>query len=91
MMITGTAASGRLGRLVIEERLVRGVRAEQIVAAARTRHKAADLAGRGRQLCEADYSWPETLASAFAGTDKLLLISSDVVGQRYASYMDTLV
>jgi len=82
-MITVTAASGRLGRLVTEELLQRGVPADQIVAAARTLHKAADLAARGLQVREADYTRPETLATAFAGTDKLLLISSDVAGQRF--------
>lgn len=82
-MITVTAATGRLGRLVIEQLLQRGVPADQIVAAARTLHKAADLAARGLQVREANYTRPETLATAFAGTDKLLLISSDVAGQRF--------
>lgn len=81
-MITVTAATGHLGRLVVEDLLQRGVPAGQIVAAVRTPDKAADLAERGVQVREADYTRPETLAAAFAGTDKLLLISSSEVGQR---------
>ncbi|MGH1558408.1 NAD(P)H-binding protein [Caulobacter segnis] len=34
----------------------------------------------------ADYAKPETLASALAGVDTLLLISSDAVGQRAAQH-----
>jgi NAD(P)H dehydrogenase (quinone) len=83
MRITVTAATGHYGRLVIEELLKRGVPAQEIVAAVRTPHKAADLAGRGVQVREADYDQPETLVPAFAGADKLLLIPSAVLGQRY--------
>jgi len=82
MRITVTAAAGHYGRLVIEELLKRGVPAHDIVAAVRTPQKAADLADRGVQVREADYDRPETLVSAFAGTDKLLLIPSAVYGQR---------
>lgn len=81
-MITVTAATGHLGRLVVEDLLQRGVPAGQIVAAVRNPDKAADLADRGVQVREADYTRPETLAAVFADTDKLLLISSNEVGQR---------
>jgi NAD(P)H dehydrogenase (quinone) len=85
-MITVTGATGHLGRLVIDELLDRGVPAGQIVAAVRSPEKATDIAERGVQVREADYSRPETLTSAFAGTDKLLLISSSEVGQRAAQH-----
>jgi hypothetical protein len=81
-MITVTAATGHLGRLVVEDLLQRGVPADQIVAAVRNPAKAAELADRGVQVREADYTRPETLAAAFAGTDRLLLISSSEVGRR---------
>jgi len=80
-MIVVTGASGQLGRLVIEQLLAR-VPAAQIVAAVRSPAKAADLAARGVQVREADYARPATLATAFAGARKLLLISSSEVGQR---------
>jgi len=82
-MITITAASGRLGRLVIEELLQRGVPAGDITAAVRTPDKVADLADRGVQIRHADYDHPETLVPAFSGTDRLLLIPSADYGQRY--------
>ncbi|WP_322762326.1 SDR family oxidoreductase [Frankia sp. Cr2] len=85
-MITVTGATGHLGRLVVEELLRGGVPADQIVAAVRSPHKAADLAERGVQVREADYTKPETLATAFAGTDKLLLVSSSEIGQRAAQH-----
>lgn len=80
-MIVVTGASGQLGRLVIEN-LLQTVPASEIVAAVRTPAKVADLAARGVQVREADYNRPETLDSAFAGADKLLLISSSEVGSR---------
>ena len=84
-MIVVTGASGQLGRLVIEE-LLRTQAASSIVAAVRNPAKVADLAARGVVVRQADYSQPSTLASAFAGAEKLLLISSSEVGQRAAQH-----
>ncbi len=81
-MIVVTGATGQLGRLVIQELLARGVAPAHIVAAVRSPAKAADLAAQGLQVREADYARPDTLTSAFAGAQKLLLISSSEVGQR---------
>ncbi|MFB6393673.1 SDR family oxidoreductase [Polymorphospora lycopeni] len=81
-MITVTGATGHLGRLVVEQLLDRGVPAAGIVAAVRAPEKAADLAARGVQVREADYDRPETLAAALAGTDRLLLVSGNELGQR---------
>ena len=80
-MIVVTGASGQLGRLVIAA-LLRTQPADSLVAAVRNPAKAADLAARGVQVRQADYSRPETLGPAFAGADKLLLISSSEIGQR---------
>ncbi|BCJ46433.1 NAD(P)-dependent oxidoreductase [Actinoplanes ianthinogenes] len=80
--IAVTGATGHLGRLVVEALLSRGVEAGSIVAAVRTPAKAAGLLARGVQVREADYERPETLATAFAGVDRLLLISSNAVGNR---------
>lgn len=76
-----TAATGQLGRLVIDS-LLRTVPADRIVAAVRNPAKAADLSARGVTVREADYDRPETLAAAFAGVDRVLLISSSEVGGR---------
>jgi NAD(P)H dehydrogenase (quinone) len=81
-MIVITGATGQLGRLVIDQLLAAQVPATDIVAAVRDPAKAADLAARGVQVRHGDYSQPATLATAFAGADRLLLISSSEVGQR---------
>ncbi|MEU2979917.1 SDR family oxidoreductase [Streptomyces hirsutus] len=75
-MIVVTGATGQLGRQVIEHLLLRGVPAAQVVAAARTPAKAAGLAALGVEVRTADYDRPETLSAAFAGADKVLLVSS---------------
>ena len=86
-MIVITGASGQLGRLVIAELLAQGVPAGQIVAAVRSPAKVADLAAQGLQVREADYSRPDTLTSAFAGAERVLLISSSEVGQRLPQHL----
>jgi NAD(P)H dehydrogenase (quinone) len=80
-MIVVTGATGHLGRLVIEE-LLKQRPAREIVAAVRDPRKAADLEARGVEVRLADYDRPETLAPAFAGADRLLLISSSEAGRR---------
>ncbi len=80
-MIVVTGANGNLGQLVIQD-LLQHVPAADIVAAVRSPEKAANLARLGVQLRHADYNQPATLAQAFAGATKLLLISSSEVGQR---------
>ena len=80
-MIIVTGASGQLGRLVIEV-LLKILPASEIVAAVRNPEKVADLAARGVQVRQADYDQPASLASAFKGADKLLLISASEVGRR---------
>lgn len=85
-MIVITGATGQLGRLVIDQLLAAQVPATDLVAAVRDPAKAADLAARGVQVRLADYNQPATLASAFAGADRLLLISSSEVGQRLAQH-----
>lgn len=84
-MIVITGASGQLGRLVIEQ-LLEKVPASQIIAAVRNPEKVADLGARGVQIRQADYSQPDTLDSAFAGAEKILLISSSEIGQRTAQH-----
>lgn len=84
-MIAVTGATGQLGRLVIDA-LLKTVPAAQIVAAVRNVDKARDLQALGVQVRHADYTQPQTLATAFHGVDKLLLVSSSEVGQRTAQH-----
>jgi len=78
MTIAITAATGQLGRLVIDK-LKGRTDPGQIVALARTPAKGADL---GVPVREADYARPETLQRALKEVETLLLISSSEVGQR---------
>ena len=80
-MIVVTGATGQLGRLVVEN-LLKTVPANTIVAAVRDPAKAADLAARGVVVRRADYTQPDSLDSAFAGAEKILLVSSSELGQR---------
>lgn len=77
-----TGATGHLGALAIEALLEREVPARDLFAVARTPGKAADLAARGITVRAGDYSKPETLPTALAGVDVLLLVSSSEMGQR---------
>lgn len=75
-MIAITAASGHLGRLVLDDLLARGVEASGIRAAARDVTKLADFAERGVEVVYGDYTDSESLRAALAGAEKVLLISS---------------
>ncbi|MEV4145568.1 SDR family oxidoreductase [Amycolatopsis sp. NPDC049691] len=84
-MIVVTGATGQLGRLVVEG-LLKKVAPTEVVAAVRDPAKAAEFAARGVQVRRADYDDPASLAAAFAGADKVLLISSSTPGQRLAQH-----
>lgn len=76
-----TGAAGNLGRRTAELMLQR-VGAAEVVLVTRRPDDLAELAGRGADVRGADFDDPESLAPAFAGGDRLLLISTDVVGER---------
>jgi len=78
LLVTG--ASGHLGQRVIE--LLLDSEAGTIIAATRSPEKIAHFAERGVIVRHADFNDPTSLATAFDGADRLLLISTDVVGQR---------
>lgn len=84
-MIVVTGATGHLGKLVVEG-LLEKLPADQVVAAVRTPEKAAALAERGVDVRHADYTDPGSLATAFKGADKVLLVSSSEVGRRVAQH-----
>jgi NAD(P)H dehydrogenase (quinone) len=75
LLVTG--ASGQLGRRVVELLLESG--AGNIIAATRTPEKLADFSARGVEVRHADFENLPSLATAFAGVDRLLLISTDAV------------
>jgi NAD(P)H dehydrogenase (quinone) len=88
-MIIVTAATGQLGRLVIAQ-LLKRVPAAQIVAAVRDPGKAADLADQGVLVRHADYTDPASLDAAFQGATKVLLISSNELGNRVPQHKNVI-
>ncbi len=74
-----SGASGQFGHAAASQLLDRG---EEVIALSRSTDKLADLAQRGADVRAADFDSPDGLEEAMAGGDKLLLISTTMVGQR---------
>ena len=74
MLITG--ATGKLGSKVVET-LLKTLPAEQLAVSVRDLKKAEGLKDRGVDVRHGDFDHPETLDTAFAGIDRLLIISAD--------------
>ncbi|MEJ7727963.1 MAG: NAD(P)H-binding protein [Polyangiaceae bacterium] len=77
LLVTG--ASGHLGRRVLE--LLLEAQAGPLVATTRKPDALADLAARGVEVRAADFDDPETLAAAFRGVGRALLVSTDTLGE----------
>ena len=75
LLVTG--ASGHLGQRVIE--LLLEANAGHVIAATRTPEKLAHLVARDVEVRRADFDDPITLAVAFEGVERLLLISTDAI------------
>lgn len=78
LLVTG--ASGHLGRAIVEELLARG--ATGVIAGSRRPEAVADLAGKGAAVRAVDFDAPAGLAAAFAGVERLLIVSTDGIGKR---------
>jgi NAD(P)H dehydrogenase (quinone) len=90
MTLVVTGATGQLGRLVVEALLNREVQPSDIVATGRDVARIADLAERGVQVLPVDYNDADSLAKAFAGAEKVLLISGSEVGQRVEQHRNAI-
>jgi NAD(P)H dehydrogenase (quinone) len=78
LLVTG--AAGKLGRRVVELLLEKN--AGDVIAATRNPDALQDLAAKGVKVVRADFGQPASLAAAFAGVDRALLISTDAIGKR---------
>lgn len=74
MLVTG--ATGKLGKKVVEH-LLKTVPAGQLAVSVRNPEKAENLRALGVDVRQGDFDVPESLDSAFAGVDRMLLISAD--------------
>ncbi|MFD9125716.1 SDR family oxidoreductase [Kitasatospora sp. NPDC059571] len=87
MSIVVTGATGQLGRLTVEALLRRGIPAAEIIATGRDTTGIKDLAERGVTVRRADFTDPAGLTAAFAGADRLLLVSASIpVHERVANH-----
>lgn len=84
-----TGASGQLGRQVVAALAVR-VGASSVVAIVRDPARAAGLFPTGVALRKGDYDQPQELAAAFGGIERLLLISSNTIGQRLTQHRNAI-
>ncbi len=80
-----TGASGNLGRHVVAH--LRQAGARRIVAISRNPDKLGDLAGPGVELRAGSFDEPAGLAAAFAGVERLLIISTDTLADRAAQHI----
>ncbi|MCM3620351.1 SDR family oxidoreductase [Sutcliffiella horikoshii] len=74
MLVTG--ATGKLGSKIVEG-LLKKVPENQLAVSVRNPEKAEGLQARGVDVRKGDFDYPETLDGAFAGVDRLLIISAD--------------
>jgi NAD(P)H dehydrogenase (quinone) len=75
-----TGASGHLGQLVISNLLeTHKIPASKIIATTRNPEKLADLTAKGVSVRAADFDNTASLAEAFKGATRLLLISTDAL------------
>lgn len=84
-----TAASGQLGKLVINE-LIKSIEPAQIVAFVRSPDKVEDLKEKGVQIRKADYTDKESYVNGLEGVDVLLLISGTDIGSRVEQHKNVI-
>ncbi|PWV99101.1 NAD(P)H dehydrogenase (quinone) [Hoeflea marina] len=76
-----TGAAGHLGRLVVRHLIeTEGVAPPDVIAGSRNTARLADLAAGGVELRTVDFDRSDDMTKAFAGVDRLLIISTDAVG-----------
>jgi NAD(P)H dehydrogenase (quinone) len=80
LLVTG--ASGNLGRLVLDALLARGVSADDIIATTRDPSKLSNYAARGIDVRSADFDDAASVARAFDGANRLVLISTDALDDK---------
>lgn len=71
-----TGATGNLGTKIVDT-LLKTIPANQLAVSVRNPEKAKGLQARGVEVRYGDFDYPETLDSAFAGIERLLIISAD--------------
>jgi NAD(P)H dehydrogenase (quinone) len=81
MTVVISGASGQFGRRAAQ-RVLETLPPNQLILVTRRPDALRDLAERGVVVRRGDFNDPDSLPDAFAGGDKLLLISTDALGSR---------
>lgn len=89
-MIIITGGNGQLGRAVVERLLAR-VPAERIGVSVRDPEKARGLAERGIRVRRGDFGDAASLAHSFEGAEKVLIVSTDIVGEKALAAQGTAI
>jgi NAD(P)H dehydrogenase (quinone) len=89
MAIIVTGASGAFGRAAAQL-LLEKIRPSELILTTRKPEQLAAFAKRGAIVRMADFDRPESLASAFAGGDRMLLISTARVGTRVGQHANAI-
>lgn len=84
-----TGASGQLGRLVVAA-LAQRLGAAAVVAIVRDPARANGLFPEGVSIHTGDYDRPQELLAALEGVERLLLISSNAIGQRVTQHRNVI-
>ncbi|MFN3671645.1 MAG: SDR family oxidoreductase [Bosea sp. (in: a-proteobacteria)] len=84
-----TGASGQLGRLVVAA-LAQRLGAAAVVAIVRDPARANGLFPEGVAIHTGDYDRPQQLSAALEGVERLLLISSNAIGQRATQHCNVI-
>ncbi|BDT90444.1 NmrA family transcriptional regulator [Nocardia sputorum] len=79
-MIIVTGATGLLGSQIVE-RLLERVPADRVGVSVRDTDRAGDLAARGVRVRRGDFTDPRSLAEAFEGATRVLIVSADLTGE----------
>ncbi|MFJ5268646.1 NAD(P)H-binding protein [Streptomyces sp. NPDC088358] len=89
-MIIVTGAGGALGRAVVEQLLER-VPAQRIGVSVRDPERARGFLDRGVRVRRGDFADPASLAHAFEGAAKVLVVSTDATGETAVHHHRTAV
>lgn len=91
MSLVITGAAGQLGRRTAELLLDReDVDPSEVVLVTRNPDVLADLAARGAAVRRGDFDAPDTLVDAFAGAQRVLVISTDAIGARVPQHQNAI-
>ena len=86
MKLVITGASGQLARLAAQ-RVLEKIAPQDLILATRTPDQLTAFSARGVEVRYADFAAPRSLRAAFAGGERLLLVSATDIAARTAQHL----